>query len=343
MNLLTQTDWEKFLALIRGAKRFLLTAHIRPDGDCIGSELAMSAMLRQLGKEVRIVNVDPVPPDLKFLDGSEKVELLDTFNDQNWLDSADVIFVLDTISWAQLGRMKPILESHLQRGKTIIALDHHAIGDDIGAVVFSNDHAEATGRLVFEASQQLKPLGVQLTPEIATAIFAAMATDTGWFRFAAVTSETFAVVSELVIAGAVPHIVYNRLYEQATAGKIRLVGRTLAKTELHLGGKLAFTDIRTTDFDQAGAIPGDSEDIINKTLEIGGTELALIVVEQRTGGFKISFRSRCAVDCSKIAAQFNGGGHRQAAGAFQNLPFEELKNKLIDAMVKAYEMMVEGE
>ncbi|MDR1491879.1 MAG: DHH family phosphoesterase [Planctomycetaceae bacterium] len=335
-SLLSLENWSKFTALIDASQRFLLTAHIRPDGDCIGSELAMAAILRQLGKDVRILNADPIPPDLKFLDGSDKIEILDSFRDFAWLETVDAILVLDTISWMQLGRMKSILQQHKTSNGIIIAIDHHAVGDDIGAIIFSNNCAEATGRLVFEAALQFKERCVNITPEIATAIFTSLATDTGWFRFSSVTAETLAVVSELIVAGAVPHIVYNHLYEQESAGKIRLIGRALAKVELHFDGKLAFTNIRIDDFDQAGAVSGDSEDIINRTLEIGGTEMALIVVEQRTGGFKISFRSRCAVDCSKIAAQFGGGGHRQASGAFQNLPFEELKNLLIGAMIDAY-------
>jgi len=324
-------DWAKFTAIVEQAKRFLLTVHVRPDGDCIGSELAMAAMLRRLGKDVRMVNADRVPPDLRFLEGTDGIEYLDAFDDQAWLDSVDVIMVLDTISWAQLGPMKPILQAH--KG-TIVAVDHHAVGDDIGAIVFSDTQAEATGRLVFEAARHL---GVELTPNMATALFTAVATDTGWFRFSSVTDQTYTVIAELVRAGASPHVIYNRLYEQASAGKIRLIGRTLAKVELHLDGKLAFTSIMLDDLAQAGAIPSDSEDIINKTLEIGGTTLALIAVEQPAGGFKISFRSRCEVDCSRIAAQFGGGGHRQASGAFQNRPFDELKAALIAAMTEAYE------
>ena len=326
-------DWGRFVEMVTPAKRFLLTAHVRPDGDCIGSELAMAAMLRQLGKEVRVLNVDRVPPDLQFLDGTDEIEYLDSFDDQPWLDSLDVILVLDTLSWAQLGRMRPILESHSSHGGLILAVDHHAIGDDIGALVFRNTEAEAAGRLVFEAARHLN---IELTPEIATALFVAIATDTGWFRFSAVTADTFFVIGELIRAGAIPHVIYNYLYEQASAGKVRLVGRTLAKIELFLEGKLAFTSILAEDFAQSGALPCDSEDIVNKTLEIGGTKMAVIVVEQQTGGFKVSFRSRCHVDCSRVAAQFGGGGHRQASGASQELPFDELKTLLIDAMIAAY-------
>ena len=321
-------DWAKFAAIIRQAQRFLLTVHVRPDGDCIGSELAMAAVLRRLGKDVRLLNADRVPPDLRFLDGADTIEYLDTFDDQAWLDAVDVIMVLDTISWAQLGPMKPILQAH--KG-TIVVIDHHANGDDIGAIVFSNPEAEAAGRLVFEAVQHLN-LDVEMTPDIATALYTAIATDTGWFRFSSVTDQTFAVIAELIRAGARPHIIYNHLYEQASAGKIRLIGRTLAKVELHLDGTLAFASIMLDDFAQAGAISSDSEDIVNKTLAIGGTQMAVIVVEQPDGGFKISFRSRCEVDCSKVAAKFGGGGHRQAAGASQNLPYDELKTILIAAM-----------
>ena len=323
-------DWTKLAGIVAQAGRFLLTVHVRPDGDCIGSELAMAAILRRLGKDVRMVNADRVPPDLRFLEGTGDIEHIEAF-DPPWLDSLDVIMVLDTISWAQLGPMKPILQAH---NGTIVAIDHHAVGDDIGAIVFSDTQAEATGRLVFEAARHL---GIALTPDMATALFTAIATDTGWFRFSSVTDQTFTVIAELVRAGAVPHVIYNRLYEQGSAGKTRLAGRTLAKVELHRDGKLAFTSIMLDDFAQAGAIFSDSEDLINKTLAIGGTEMALIVVEQPGGGFKISFRSRCEVDCSQVAMKFGGGGHRQASGAFQNLPFDELKTALIAAMTAAYE------
>ncbi len=338
MNNITNTsagpvDWSGLAAIIEGSRSFLLTAHVRPDGDCIGCELAMADVLRRIGKEVRILNVDRVPPDLMFLDGADRIEYLDAFDDREWLESVEVVMVLDTISWAQLGAMKPILQSHKSRGGVIVAIDHHAIGDDIGAVVFSDTRAEATGRLVFEAARHL---GVDLTAETATALYTAIATDTGWFRFSSVTAETYAVTAELVRAGAVPHVIYNRLYEQASVGKIRLIGRTLAKVEMHLDGRLAFTSILLDDFARSGAIPSDSEDIINKTLTIGGTDMALIVVEQQSGGFKISFRSRCGVDCSRVAARFGGGGHRQASGAFQDMPFEELKTALIAAMTEAY-------
>ncbi|MCL2623002.1 MAG: bifunctional oligoribonuclease/PAP phosphatase NrnA [Planctomycetaceae bacterium] len=327
-------DWDKFAAMIAKPQRFLLTVHVRPDGDCIGSELAMATMLRQLGKEVRLLNADRVPPDLRFLNGTDDIEYLNTFREvpdnQAWLDSVDVIVVLDTISWAQLGPMKPILQAH--KG-TIVAIDHHVFGDDIGAVVFSDPDAEATGRLVFEAARHLD---VELTPDMATALYAAITTDTGWFRFSSVTDRTFAVAAELVRAGASPHVVYNHLYEQASAGKIRLIGRALAKVELHLDGQLAFTSILLNDFAQADAVPSDSEDIVNQTLAIGGTKMAVIVVEQQSGEFKISFRSRCKVDCSKVAARFGGGGHRQAAGASQNLPYDELRTTLIAAMTEAF-------
>jgi len=323
-------DWTRFAAMVQQAKRFLLTAHVRPDGDCIGSELAMAAMLRQLGKEVRILNVDQVPPDLKFLENADKIEFIDTFHDHEWLETVDLLMVLDTLSWAQLGRMKPFLQN--TKGK-IVVIDHHAKGDEIDAEIFSDTHAEATGRLVFEAAAHLH---VTITPAIATALYVAIATDTGWFRFSSVTAKTHQAIAKLVEAGAVPHVVYNHLYERESIGKIRLVGKTLSKVEPFLDGKLMFTSILLDDFAASGAIPSDSEDIINQTLRIGGTEMAIIVVEQQTGGFKISFRSRCPVDCSQVAAQFGGGGHRQASGAFQKLPLEELKHALIRAMIEAY-------
>ncbi|MDR1957994.1 MAG: DHH family phosphoesterase [Planctomycetaceae bacterium] len=327
-------DWQRFAECVGTARRILLTAHVRPDGDCIGSELAMAAALRQLGKEVCIVNADPVPPGLKFMPGTQEVEILADVSAseeaKKRLETMDLLLVLDTISWAQLGPMKQVLQTTQARK---IALDHHAVGDDIGAEVFSDSHAEATGVLVFQA---VKHLGCGITSEIAQTLFIAIATDTGWFRFASVTAETYEILAELIRAGAVPHVIYNQLHEQETLGKMRLIGRTLAKAELFLEGKLAFTSILDSDFREAGALPGDSEDIINQLLLIRGTEMAVIVVEQKTGGFKISFRSRCHVDCSQVAATFGGGGHRAAAGAFQNLPYDKLKQALTGAMTEAY-------
>ncbi|GAG42073.1 unnamed protein product, partial [marine sediment metagenome] len=135
---------------------------------------------------------------------------------------------------------------------------------------------------------------------------AALATDTGWFRFASTTSQTLRLAGRLVDAGAVPDRLYQQLYEDETLARLQLIGRTIARTRTELDGRLIHTWIESADFEATGALPHNSEDVINMTLSVGGTEAAVILVEQATGGCKVSFRSRCSLDCSRVAEQFGG-------------------------------------
>ncbi len=175
-------------------------------------------------------------------------------------------------------------------------------------------------------------LGVRLTPEIARPAFVALATDTGWFRFSSTTSATLRLAARLVDAGARPDQLYKELYENESHARLQLIGHTLARSRTDLDGRLVYSWIGLADFAAAGAVPSDSEDIINMMLSVGGSEAAVILVEQPDGGFKVSFRSRCHVDCSAVAEQFGGGGHRKAAGAFVNEPLEPARQKVLDAV-----------
>ncbi len=325
-------NWTRFVDLICSVSRVVLSSHQRPDGDSLGSVLAMSRILQRLGKEVRIANPHRVPPTLNYLDPEGKtLKALDQLTDEDraWIDNADLFIVLDTSSWAQMADVAPLFKAF--KGKRAV-LDHHVKGDDVDAERFVDEHAEATGALVARAAMEL---GVELDPSIAEPLFIAIATDTGWFRFDSVTSETFRTVSRLVDAGVVPAAIYRELHEQESLGRIRLVGRTLAKTEPHYGGLLMVTSIMQEDLRESGALPSDTEDIINMTLQVRGSRMAVLMSEQVDGTFKISFRSRCDVDCSVLAKQFSGGGHHAAAGASSVLPFDETRAALLDAIGKA--------
>ncbi len=165
---------------------------------------------------------------------------------------------------------------------------------------------------------------------MATALYAAIATDTGWFRFASTTSATYRIVADLMDAGADPSGIYGDLYERDTIGRVRLRGRILARTETQLDGRLVYTYVKKEDFSETGALPSDTEDAINMTLAIAGTQLAIIFVEQLKGGFKLSFRSRCHVDCNTLARNFSGGGHRAAAGAYLEGDFQEVLARVLN-------------
>jgi len=324
-------DWQRFAEVIRSASKIILTVHQRPDGDCIGSALAMRQLLLYLGKDVRIIAPHKTPSTLAFLDPHHCITSLQdmTEEDSHWIQTVDLFFVLDTSSWAQLGEMA----SHFQASSAKkIVLDHHIKGNDIGAEKFIDSDAEATGALVVQAADAL---GVPISAEIALPIFAAIATDTGWFRFSSVTSKTFRTVARLIDAGVQIDAIYRELYEQESLGRIRLIGRTLAKTESYLDSQFLATWILLEDFEAAGAQSSDSEDIVNMLLQVRGGKMAILISELEDKTFKVSFRSRCSVDCSILAAQFNGGGHKKAAGALLSLPFNQTKQVLIEAVTQA--------
>jgi phosphoesterase RecJ-like protein len=322
--------WNRFAEIVRGHRRFLLTSHVRPDCDALGSELALALILEGLGKEARIVNAQAIPPNLAFLDPQRRIKTLGVDVQSDEIANHDVFIVLDTSAWVQLGAMAEVLRASAAKK---LVIDHHVSEDDLGTEPFKDTAAEATGRLVLQAAQAL---GVALSPDMARALFAAMATDTGWFRFASTTSDTYRYVAELVDAGAVPAQIYRELYEQDTLGRVRLRGLILSRVVGELGGRLAHTYVRKDDFSAVGALPSDTEDVINAALAIAGTQFAVILVEQLRGGFKISFRSRCALDCSRLAEQFGGGGHRAAAGAFVPGSLEEAQARVLGLVRDAF-------
>jgi len=319
-------DWQRFAEIIEDRDKFLVTSHIRPDCDALGSELAMAKILESLGKDVIIVNGDETPPNLAFIDPERRIKTLGQEVQPSELEDVDVLIVLDTSAWAQLGPMSDVIRASRARK---LLVDHHVSGDDIGAESFKDSTAEATGRLVLEAAEHL---GVAVTPEIAAPLFAAIATDTGWFRFSSVDSVTYRAIARLVDAGVRPSDVYAELYERDTIGRLRLRGLILSRVESDLDGRLVHTYVLKEDFARAGALPSDTEDVINMTLAITGTEVAVIMVEQSSGGFKLSFRSRCELDCSQIAEQFGGGGHKAAAGAFIKGSLDQVRPKVLDVV-----------
>jgi len=322
-------DWSRFVDIVRQNQRFLITCHVRPDCDALGSELAMAAILEALGKQVQIVNPHATPPNYRFLDPQGKINKLGADVDADSLDPFDVLMVLDTTAWAQLGAMGEVIRTCR---KLKVVIDHHISADDLGAELFKNTEAEATGRLVVEAADAL---GIEITPQIAQNALAAVATDTGWFRFASTNDETFRLAARLTKAGAKPDLLSRELYEGDTLARLLLIGRTMARAKTELDGRLIHTYIEQADFTAAGAHPADSEDMINMTLSVGGTEVAVIMVEQKTGGFKVSFRSKCGLDCARLAGQFGGGGHQKAAGAFIDEPLPGVQAKVLDAVREA--------
>lgn len=321
---LMSIDWSSFIKMVSQAQSFVLMSHERPDCDALGSELALAGVLTSLGKEVRIVNADPAPPHLEFIDPDRRLEVLGRGVTAESLAETDMFIVLDTSAWIQLGSMAEVFRK--ARGQKVV-IDHHASEDEMGAVVFKDVSAEAAGCLVYEAAQAL---GATLSPGDASALFTAIATDTGWFRFGSVTPRVFRIAADLIAAGARPADLYQALYEKNTLARIQLLGLILSRVVVEREGRLTYTYVQQADFEKLGALPSDTEDAINRALSIRGTEVGLIFVEMPGGKCKVSLRSRGEIDVRRLAEQFGGGGHVAASGA-------RLEGSLAEGMEKVLE------
>lgn len=309
-------DWRPFVELVKRHDSFVITSHMRPDCDAIGSELGLALALRSLGKNARIINGDPVPPHIAFIDPQDDAEVLGRDATAEEL-APDVYIVADTSAWSQLGPMAEVVRKSKARK---VVIDHHVSQDDLAADVFKDAQAEATGRLVLQA---IEALGATVTPEIAAALFAAIATDTGWFRFASVTDQTLDAAAKLVRAGAKPQATFAALYERNTIHRLWLQGRILSDAKAELDGRLIYSTATPRDLAETGAEATDTEDVVNRLLGVEGVQVALLFLELGPQETKVSLRSRTSFDVRKIAEQLGGGGHAAASGVRYPGPLDE--------------------
>jgi len=330
-------DWSPLADLIETHDRFLVTTHVRPDGDALGSEVGMAGLLRQKGKDVRVVNASPTPPRYDFLD--PKSSLFEHFGTKVGpaeLGDREVVVILDLSAWNQLGDMAEFIRRF--PGPRVV-IDHHVSQDDLGATFLKDPTAEATGILVMQA---IRALSATLTPEVAEGLLTAIAMDTGWLRHSNTRPGTLRAVAELIEAGAKIDEIYRKLFERNTLGRLRLMGATLSAVQVENDGRIAYSTISRDDLLRTGAIPQDSEDLVDFVASIRGVEVAMLFIEQRRGGVKVSFRARGGLDCSRLASRFGGGGHREAAGAALVEPMPDSVARVLSAVREAIDRRPSG-
>jgi bifunctional oligoribonuclease and PAP phosphatase NrnA len=295
---------EDLLRRIRQGNRFLLTSHVNPDGDAIGSELGLARLLRGLGKGAVVWNRDPTPAVYRPLPGSERIHVGEE-PPAGFPDMFDAIIVLECPSPDRTG-----IEKHLAE-RPVVNIDHHLGNQCYGAVNWVDSAAPAVGEMVFRLAQGLK---VSLEPEVAACLYLTLVTDTGGFRFSNATPAAFEAAASLVREGAHPEQVSQWLYESQPLGVVRLLGEMLQSLEIHEEGRVATGRLTRAMFDKVGANPGDSEGLIDSIRSIAGVDAVALIREREDGSHKISLRSRGEVDVEKIARHHSGGGHRNAAG-----------------------------
>src|SRR5437016_11094208 len=284
-------DWSPFVDLVRRHHRFLLTTHVRPDGDGLGSMLALADVLQGQGKQVRRIVASVLPPRYDFLDPDKQVQRFRSPGDA--YRDVDAVLVLDTGTWNQLGDFGPFLRT-LSAARAVI--DHHQTQDDLGALRLIDTSAEATGRLVHEA---IRALGAPLTERAASGLFVALAMDTGWFRHSNAKPASFALAAELVKAGAQPEPLYDLLFENNSLPRLKLMGLVLDRLLVECDAQMAYTEVYRADYPATGATPADTEDLVNFTRSLAGVEVGVFFMEQPRGGVKVSFRSRSRIDVAR--------------------------------------------
>jgi phosphoesterase RecJ-like protein len=287
--------------LIRDNEDIFVATHVRPDGDALGSLLGLALALEKLDVRVARLCANPVPSQYQFLPGADRV----SGHLPEWAPRLGI--VVDCDGLARVGR----LERTFAELPYLIDIDHHATNNSFGEVRLIDSTAAASGEIV---RRLLRSLQVPLDEAIATCLYAAILTDTGRFTYGNTTDRSLRIASELVRAGADPHHIARKIYEERSLAASHLLGVALSRLMADLDAEVVSSALVQADFAETGAAPADTEGIIDHLRAIGGPRLALLFVEMHDGDVRVSLRSDGSVDVSEIAAAFGGGGHMMAAG-----------------------------
>ncbi|OFW02482.1 MAG: hypothetical protein A3I61_15750 [Acidobacteria bacterium RIFCSPLOWO2_02_FULL_68_18] len=308
---------------IRRGRRFVVTSHVRPDGDAVGSALAMAFALRHLGKEARVVSRDPAPPPLLVFPGVREIEIADRVE-----DPGDAVIVMESGDLTRTGI------AGLDRG-FVINIDHHADNRMYGAVNWFDQSAAACGEMVFDL---VGALGVPLTYEIALHVYIAILTDTGSFHHSSISPRTFDICRQCVEAGVAPPAVARSVYNNNNLGRLRLFGAVLSRMELDDSGRLATMTVDQRLTADSGGTYDDTEGLINLPLTVKEIQAVVFFKENGPDDWRVSMRSKDAVDINAVARQFGGGGHKNASGCSAAGRLDDLKRLFRQKVLEQIEL-----
>ncbi|HEY5506632.1 MAG TPA: DHH family phosphoesterase [Coriobacteriia bacterium] len=294
-----------------GSRRVAVCGHVTPDGDAVGSVLALTLALRSVGVPALPVLADhhAGPVTYRFLPGFELYEIADT------LDPVDVFVALDTPSWRRLGAAERLARD----AATVVVIDHHADNEHFGTLNLVDSSAASASSLVWSL---LPALGVQPDEAIATACYTGLVTDTGRFSYGNTTPTALRDAADMIRAGAQAQRVYARVYESRTPASLTLLGRVLSRITIANDGRVAYSWMTDDDLHETGAVPEDTENIVDAVRQVGGVD-AVVFFKVQHDQVKVSLRAKCpTLDVAAVAHDFGGGGHTAAAGAAAPLPLE---------------------
>jgi phosphoesterase RecJ-like protein len=316
----TDPDIQQITAALLARRRFVISSHSRPDGDSIGSQLALAFALRALGKDVTVVNLDPAAHQFMVFPGVRDIRIAQTVE-----DDFDAAVIMECSDYARTG------VSGLDRYFTI-NIDHHPGNTGYGQINWFDPAAAACAEMVFDVVQAL---GVGLSIEIATHIYIAILTDTGSFHFSNLSPRTFEICRQLLEAGIDPVRIARQVYDSASLGRLKLCGAIMTGMEVDASGRIAVLYVDRSMTKAAGATYDDTEGVINQPLTV--KELQSVIFFKQTEGdeYRVSLRSKGEVDVGAVAKAFGGGGHKNAAGCTVQGNIDELRRTFVDRVAHA--------
>ncbi|MDD2481160.1 MAG: bifunctional oligoribonuclease/PAP phosphatase NrnA [Lutispora sp.] len=313
------------IKLIRDSNNIAILSHIMPDGDNIGSSLALYNALNKIGKNAAFILEDDVPQIYKFLKGSEKVE-----KPQN-NHKFELVIVLDCGDTGRLGKSERYLE-----GRKVVNIDHHLSNTNFGLYNLVDPNAAATSEIIY---QLIKSLDIPLDKDISECIYTGIVTDTGQFQYSNTTNFTHQIAGDLIKQGVEPSKLYRDIYQNNSKAKMKLIGRAINSLEFYHQDKIASMTLKKEVFESIGAQDEDADGIINFARDINEVEVALFFKEAEDEKVKIGFRSKDYVNVNEIAQKFGGGGHKRAAGATVTGEIENIKEKVLEAAIEAFSVV----
>ncbi|MGC7870545.1 DHH family phosphoesterase [Desulfosporosinus sp. SYSU MS00001] len=309
---------EEILEVLRKAPSVALFSHVSPDGDCLGSMLALGLALETMGKKVTFFNPDRVPMALAFLPGSDRIR-------QTLPDPMPQVLVF--VDCTDLKRVQ--LTPDYLDDSIVINIDHHISNQKFGHLNWINDQASACAEICLTL---LKQLGVAINREIATNLYTGIVTDSGCFQYSNTTAHTHRLTAELIETGLDLAAIHYHLFDQKPLEQVKLLQAALNSLELYAEGQLAVMTLTLEDFLQSAADQELSEGLVNHARSIKGVEVAVLLKEVGVQEIKSGFRSNLWFDVNKTAAQFGGGGHKRAAGCTFKVSLTEAKQQVISAI-----------
>jgi bifunctional oligoribonuclease and PAP phosphatase NrnA len=306
---------------IHARKRFLITSHARPDGDSIGSQLAMAYALEALGKEVRLVNADPAPDHYGEFPGLDRIEITRSIEERD----AEALIVMES------GDLKRTGVAGLENRFTI-NIDHHQGNTNYGSINWVDESAAACGEMVFDL---VEALGVPLTIEIATHVYLAILTDTGSFHYSNITPKSFEICRRAVEAGVNPAAMARRVFDNNSFGKLKLIGALLDEMDLLDGGRLAAMYLNDDILNATSTTYNDTEGLINLPLTAREIQAVVFFKVGADGDIHVSMRSKYDVDIRLVAVRHGGGGHKNAAGFKVRGPLAAVRDGILKEIADA--------